>query len=219
MCWKDGPRRLIQIKKYMKYIFLFETQGFTGDFFRAIASCGVSTPFEERDALTFARKTSLSQRRADKARQQLAQQPAAGTDALGLGRPTPLIVTPANEIAAQAAASMASSPRLQWVRIQPALTAWGKTCPGSEREGPAASGSALTSEEAARIVADLRRALSGDGIEFHNGVSYRHLMVWRGGINGTRLTPPHDITGQPVESHLPAGDGANRPTAVMPGAA
>jgi len=68
----------------------------------------------------------------------------------------------------------------------------------------------ITSEEAARIVADLERELGGDGIEFKPGVSYRHLMVWRDGIGATRLTPPHDITGQEVEDHLPQGEGSER---------
>ncbi len=68
----------------------------------------------------------------------------------------------------------------------------------------------ITSEEAGTIVADIRRALAGKGIEFHNGVSYRHLMVWRGGIDGAKLTPPHDITGQAIESYLPSGPGADR---------
>ncbi|HVN90378.1 MAG TPA: cofactor-independent phosphoglycerate mutase [Candidatus Binataceae bacterium] len=68
----------------------------------------------------------------------------------------------------------------------------------------------IMSEESGQIVADISRALSGNGIEFHNGVSYRHLMVWRGGINGAKLTPPHDITGQSIESHLPSGPGADR---------
>jgi hypothetical protein len=40
------------------------------------------------------RPASLSERRADEARQQLAQQPTRGTDTLGLGRPAPLIVNP-----------------------------------------------------------------------------------------------------------------------------
>jgi len=66
-----------------------------------------------------------------------------------------------------------------------------------------------TSEEAAQIVADLRKELAGDGIEFFNGVSYRHLMMWRGGVATTHLTPPHDITGKPVEEHLPKGAGAD----------
>ncbi len=67
----------------------------------------------------------------------------------------------------------------------------------------------ISSEEAARIVDDIRAELGGDGIEFFNGVSYRHLMMWRGGIATTHLTPPHDITGKPVEPHLPKGAGAD----------
>jgi 2,3-bisphosphoglycerate-independent phosphoglycerate mutase len=73
----------------------------------------------------------------------------------------------------------------------------------------------ISSPEAARMVSDLSRALSGDGLEFHPGVSYRHLMVWRGGINRTKLTPPHDISSKPVEGHLPAGEGADRLNALM----
>jgi 2,3-bisphosphoglycerate-independent phosphoglycerate mutase len=73
----------------------------------------------------------------------------------------------------------------------------------------------ITSEEAARIVDDIRSALAGDGIEFFNGVSYRHLMVWRDGLLGTRLTPPHDITGKPIRPHLPQGEGADRLSAIM----
>ena len=73
----------------------------------------------------------------------------------------------------------------------------------------------ITSEEAARIVADINCELGRDGIEFFSGVSYRHLMVWRNGTMGTRLTPPHDITGQPVEAYMPAGEGAARLNALM----
>jgi 2,3-bisphosphoglycerate-independent phosphoglycerate mutase len=67
----------------------------------------------------------------------------------------------------------------------------------------------ISSEEAAYVVADISRELAGNGIEFFTGVSYRHLMVWRDGLTGTTLTPPHDITGKPVEAYLPAGDGAD----------
>jgi len=73
----------------------------------------------------------------------------------------------------------------------------------------------ITSEEAGRIVDDLRRELAGDGIEFFNGVSYRHLMVWRNGLTGTQLTPPHDITDRPIETHLPQGEGADRLSKLM----
>ena len=77
----------------------------------------------------------------------------------------------------------------------------------------------ITSEEAATIVADLQAQLAANGIEFHNGVSYRHLMVWHGGPNEARLTPPHDITGKPAGPHLPEGEGAERLRAIMDRAA
>lgn len=77
----------------------------------------------------------------------------------------------------------------------------------------------ISSEEAARIVVDLGRELGSSDIEFHNGVSYRHLMVWKGGGTATRLTPPHDITGKPVAPHMPEGEGAERLRAMMDRAA
>ncbi len=73
----------------------------------------------------------------------------------------------------------------------------------------------ISSAEAAAMVDDIRSELAGDGIEFFNGVSYRHLMVWRGGPSRTLLTPPHDISGKPVGNYLPAGDGAERLNAIM----
>src|SRR5271170_6256953 len=68
----------------------------------------------------------------------------------------------------------------------------------------------ISSEESARIVGDLKGALEGDGIELFNGVSYRHLMVWRDGPTATRLIPPHDISGKPIDPSLPSGEGAER---------
>jgi 2,3-bisphosphoglycerate-independent phosphoglycerate mutase len=73
----------------------------------------------------------------------------------------------------------------------------------------------ITSEEAAQIVTDLRRELAGGGIEFFNGVSYRHLMVWREGSAKTNLTPPHDITGKEIDPHLPNGEGAQQLNDLM----
>jgi 2,3-bisphosphoglycerate-independent phosphoglycerate mutase len=77
----------------------------------------------------------------------------------------------------------------------------------------------ITTEESATIVADIGRELGGGGIEFNSGVSYRHLMVWRDGVRGTKLTPPHDITGKEVGPHLPAGEGAGRLRDLMDRAA
>jgi 2,3-bisphosphoglycerate-independent phosphoglycerate mutase len=77
----------------------------------------------------------------------------------------------------------------------------------------------ITSEEAAQIVHDLSTALGGGEVEFHHGVSYRHLMVWHGGPADTVLTPPHDITDKPVAEFLPRGRGADRLRDLMARAA
>ncbi len=73
----------------------------------------------------------------------------------------------------------------------------------------------ISSEEAADIIRDLNGHLGKEGIEFYPGVSYRHLMVWRGGKENMETTPPHDITGMEVQPYLPAGDGAERLLGLM----
>jgi 2,3-bisphosphoglycerate-independent phosphoglycerate mutase len=63
--------------------------------------------------------------------------------------------------------------------------------------------------EAAEIVLDMGRELGREGLEFHPGVSYRHLLVWRGGESRMRTTPPHDLSDKPVAGHFPDGPGAD----------
>ena len=63
--------------------------------------------------------------------------------------------------------------------------------------------------EAAEIILDLGRELGRPGLEFHPGVSYRHLLVWRSGENRMRTTPPHDLSDKPVAGHFPEGPGAD----------
>jgi 2,3-bisphosphoglycerate-independent phosphoglycerate mutase len=73
----------------------------------------------------------------------------------------------------------------------------------------------ITTEEASEIIADLGRQLGGDGIEFFPGVSYRHLMVWRAGLEKMTTTPPHDITDQKITGYMPEGEGADRLLKLM----
>ena len=61
----------------------------------------------------------------------------------------------------------------------------------------------IATKRAAGCIAALQAALGGGAFEFHAGVSYRNLMVWRGGAL-VPCTPPHDILDRPVEG-LPAG--------------
>jgi 2,3-bisphosphoglycerate-independent phosphoglycerate mutase len=73
----------------------------------------------------------------------------------------------------------------------------------------------ISTEEAHELVAALQKELGSDKIEFHAGVGYRHLMVWRGGKDGMKGTPPHDITGKSILDHLPRGDGADTLISIM----
>lgn len=60
----------------------------------------------------------------------------------------------------------------------------------------------ITSDEARCCIDALEAELGGGPFEFRAGVSYRHLLVWRGG-SVVPCTPPHDILEQPVAGHLP----------------
>jgi 2,3-bisphosphoglycerate-independent phosphoglycerate mutase len=73
----------------------------------------------------------------------------------------------------------------------------------------------ITTAEGKILVETLQEKLGSAELEFHPGVSYRHLMVWRGGRDGMQLTPPHDITGKAILEYLPAGDGADRLIEIM----
>lgn len=48
--------------------------------------------------------------------------------------------------------------------------------------------------------------LGNSRVKFYPGVSYRHIMAWRDGAVDVHTTPPHDITDQAIQPHLPQGD-------------
>lgn len=66
----------------------------------------------------------------------------------------------------------------------------------------------ISSKEGAALMAELNRVLAGPRVRFYPGVSYRHLMTFRGAAD-VRTFPPHDIMGERVADHLPAGKGAD----------
>lgn len=65
----------------------------------------------------------------------------------------------------------------------------------------------ISSEEAAKLIETLNGQLADDTMEFHAGISYRHLLIVHGGNADVKLTPPHDITGKNVGDYLPSGSG------------
>ncbi|HHL39571.1 MAG TPA: cofactor-independent phosphoglycerate mutase [Deltaproteobacteria bacterium] len=76
----------------------------------------------------------------------------------------------------------------------------------------------ITTDEADSLIKSLDRALGAGAagpFRFHRGKSYRHLVVWLDGPVDFETTPPHDITGRPVEGHLPGGEGADELRSLM----
>lgn len=74
----------------------------------------------------------------------------------------------------------------------------------------------IDSQEAAVLIRALAAELAETHLDFHPGVSYRHLMVWRGaGDMHPVLTPPHDISDRVIGSYLPRGDGSGAITELM----
>ena len=73
----------------------------------------------------------------------------------------------------------------------------------------------ISTEEASEIVLSLDKELSGRGVKFYPGKSYRHLMVQIGGSVDIETTPPHDISDRDVAGHLPKGEGAEALIALM----
>ncbi len=69
------------------------------------------------------------------------------------------------------------------------------------------------STDAAKVVEALDSALGGEGIEFHPGVQYRHVMVAPAELADARCVPPHDLTGR--AQVLPTGPAAERLAALM----
>jgi 2,3-bisphosphoglycerate-independent phosphoglycerate mutase len=65
----------------------------------------------------------------------------------------------------------------------------------------------IATEEARVLMALVQEKLGSRRFTFFPGVSYRHILRWTDGELHVRTTPPHDIQGQPIEPHLPAGDG------------
>jgi 2,3-bisphosphoglycerate-independent phosphoglycerate mutase len=66
----------------------------------------------------------------------------------------------------------------------------------------------IKNEEAATLIAELNRQLGGPTVRFYPGVSYRHLMTYKAACD-VKTVPPHDISGQKVDQHLPTGPGSD----------
>jgi 2,3-bisphosphoglycerate-independent phosphoglycerate mutase len=71
----------------------------------------------------------------------------------------------------------------------------------------------ITSKEAEGLINFIGEKLGGDKFKFYPGISYRHLMVAKNGIEGlldkVACVAPHDILGRDFSDNLPKGPGSD----------
>ena len=73
----------------------------------------------------------------------------------------------------------------------------------------------ITTEEAAELIAFLKKELDEDGFTLYPGISYRHCLVAENGVTGHDLTPPHDISDKKITDYLPKGPNAGKYLEMM----
>ncbi|MGD8501021.1 MAG: cofactor-independent phosphoglycerate mutase [Phycisphaerales bacterium] len=67
----------------------------------------------------------------------------------------------------------------------------------------------ISTAEAGNLIEELDDQLGSEQICFHAGVSYRHLLVFKGRDFDVQTYPPHDHIGTAMEKILPRGKGAD----------
>ncbi|MGE5615143.1 MAG: cofactor-independent phosphoglycerate mutase [Bacillota bacterium] len=67
----------------------------------------------------------------------------------------------------------------------------------------------ISTPEAAELINEINKHLSGDSTRFYPGISYRHCLVWHNGSGKRIMTPPHDILEKNIANYLPSGDNSD----------
>src|SRR6187200_794308 len=73
----------------------------------------------------------------------------------------------------------------------------------------------VSTAEAAELLKTCQQELGSKRLEFTPGVSYRNLLIYRGGSEiapfsmDTRATPPHDLTDKSISDDFPRGPGSD----------
>ena len=73
----------------------------------------------------------------------------------------------------------------------------------------------ISTAEATELIKYLASHLNNDKYTLYAGISYRHCMVIDNGSLMGDLTPPHDITGKPINGHLPTSEGGKELLEIM----
>jgi len=63
----------------------------------------------------------------------------------------------------------------------------------------------ISNEEAYELLDALKAEFEREDLKIHRGVSYRHILIWKGIDYNYNMMPPHDILGQCIKEYLPEG--------------
>ncbi|HEY0007493.1 MAG TPA: cofactor-independent phosphoglycerate mutase [Tepidisphaeraceae bacterium] len=78
------------------------------------------------------------------------------------------------------------------------------------------SAGGISDADARIMMRDLSKAVQYPGLEFHAGVSYRNLLVYRGEDTfDVKTKPPHEMLDEPVANYLPSGAGSTVLKSIM----
>lgn len=66
----------------------------------------------------------------------------------------------------------------------------------------------ISTEEAGKLIKELNERLGNEEIRFYAGLSYRHLLVFKGLGFDVQTCPPHDYISTEIEKILPRGKGS-----------
>lgn len=66
----------------------------------------------------------------------------------------------------------------------------------------------ISTEEAVKLIEELNDQFANEQIRFHPGISYRHLLVFKGLDFDVQTYPPHDFLGTAVNKLMPRGKGS-----------
>ncbi|BAF59779.1 MAG: cofactor-independent phosphoglycerate mutase [Pelotomaculum sp.] len=67
----------------------------------------------------------------------------------------------------------------------------------------------ITTSESHELIREVANRLGSKELRFYPGFGFRHLLVWKTGPVGGKLTPPHDISGRTIAPYLPKGEGSD----------
>jgi len=67
----------------------------------------------------------------------------------------------------------------------------------------------ISTAEGSELIKTVNQQLGSDRVQFHSGVSYRHLTVFKDYEFSVKTYPPHDFIGTAIDKILPRGKGAD----------